>query len=148
MRPRFLAAVALSAAAFHLFSAGIAPFTALVQRPVHLALMGLLGFWAAMPSGPDDEPGDRWGGRLPRLAGAGWRVVLSAVLVVAAAYLVVEHESLVARSGAPTSLDLVLGIATRDTLAAQGPEALHFALEGDRVGDAERAAEGAAAPSA
>jgi TRAP transporter 4TM/12TM fusion protein len=112
LRPRFLAAVALSAAAFHLFSAGIAPFTALVQRPVHLALMGLLGFWAAMPRGPEEEPGDTGAGRLPRLAGVGWRAILSAVLVAAAAYLVVEHESLVARSGAPTTLDLVLGIAT------------------------------------
>ena len=32
------------AAAFHLYAAGYAPFTALIQRPVHLALMGTLGF--------------------------------------------------------------------------------------------------------
>ena len=32
------------AALFHLFSAGVTPFTALVQRPVHLAFMAALGF--------------------------------------------------------------------------------------------------------
>ncbi|MDH5590095.1 MAG: hypothetical protein OEZ37_08600, partial [Gemmatimonadota bacterium] len=36
--------VALAAAAFHLYAAGVAPFTALVQRPVHLGLMAVLGF--------------------------------------------------------------------------------------------------------
>ena len=38
------AAFALAAAAFHLYAAGVSPFTALVQRPVHLALMATLGF--------------------------------------------------------------------------------------------------------
>jgi len=32
------------AAIFHLYAAGISPFTALIQRPVHLALMATLGF--------------------------------------------------------------------------------------------------------
>ena len=35
---------ATGAAAFHLFAAGVSPFTALVQRPVHLAFMAVLGF--------------------------------------------------------------------------------------------------------
>ena len=36
--------VAAAASVFHLYAAGVAPFTALVQRPVHLALMAALGF--------------------------------------------------------------------------------------------------------
>jgi TRAP transporter 4TM/12TM fusion protein len=39
-----LVALSLGAALFHLFSAGVTPFTALVQRPVHLAFMAALGF--------------------------------------------------------------------------------------------------------
>lgn len=39
-----LLALSLGAALFHLYSAGVAPFTALVQRPVHLAFMAALGF--------------------------------------------------------------------------------------------------------
>lgn len=41
-RTRAVLIVAAVAAAFHLYGAGISPFTALVQRPVHLALMGTL----------------------------------------------------------------------------------------------------------
>ena len=39
MRRHLIIGIALTAAAFHLFAAGISPFTALVQRPIHLALM-------------------------------------------------------------------------------------------------------------
>ena len=39
-----LLALSLGAALFHLYSAGVAPFTALIQRPVHLAFMAALGF--------------------------------------------------------------------------------------------------------
>ena len=39
-----LLALSAGAALFHLYSAGVAPFTALVQRPVHLAFMAALGF--------------------------------------------------------------------------------------------------------
>ena len=44
MRRHLIIGIALTAAAFHLFAAGISPFTALVQRPIHLALMATLGF--------------------------------------------------------------------------------------------------------
>ena len=36
--------LAVGAALFHLYSAGVTPFTALVQRPIHLAFMASLGF--------------------------------------------------------------------------------------------------------
>jgi len=39
-----VAAASAIAALFHLYAAGISPFTALIQRPVHLALMATLGF--------------------------------------------------------------------------------------------------------
>ncbi len=39
-----LLTLSFGAAVFHLYSAGVAPFTALIQRPVHLAFMAALGF--------------------------------------------------------------------------------------------------------
>ena len=39
-----VAAASAVAALFHLYAAGVSPFTALIQRPVHLALMATLGF--------------------------------------------------------------------------------------------------------
>lgn len=106
--------MALAAAGFHLWSAGISPFTALVQRPVHLAFMGVLGFWAVvrMGGGEGDAPAGDGGAASRVLLDRGWRILATATLVAAALYLLLEHESLVARSGAPTTLDLVLGAAT------------------------------------
>ncbi len=99
-----LLAVAAAAALFHLYSAGVAPFTALVQRPVHLALMGTLGFLGL---------GVR--GRGPFAEGRGWTVRAASLALVlgavgSAAYLVREHEALVARAGAPTLWDLAWGL--------------------------------------
>ena len=42
--------LALAAAAFHMYAAGVSPFTALVQRPVHLALMAVMGLLGLGPS--------------------------------------------------------------------------------------------------
>ena len=41
---RVALAAAVGASLFHLYAAGVEPFTALVQRPVHLALMAIIGF--------------------------------------------------------------------------------------------------------
>lgn len=109
LRRRLLAAAALGAAAFHLFAAGVAPFTALVQRPVHLAFMAILGFWAVSPATGGDGPERRRG--LAHRWEAAWLVLLTGALVAAAVYLTVGHETLVARSGTPTRTDLVLGAA-------------------------------------
>ncbi len=102
------------AALFHLYSAGVSPFTALVQRPVHLAFMASLGFLGigvrrrATDSGPP-EPG--LGG--PRV-GRRWTEVLNLVLllgtVASCLYLVAENEALVRRAGSPTGLDLAGGL--------------------------------------
>ena len=97
-RGRAVLLVAAAAALFHLYGAGFAPFTALVQRPVHLALMGALAFLGV---------GVR---SLPR-SGRGWglNAVFGTVLVLSALYLVSQHEALVSRSGSPTALDLAAG---------------------------------------
>jgi len=106
--------LAASAAAvlFHMYAAGVQPFTALVQRPVHLALMGVLGFLGVgvqvrlRADGEDEEaPGDALGDRLS--AATGW--ALAGLVVVVCAYLALENQELVARSGSPTSLDLIMG---------------------------------------
>ena len=97
-RRRAILFIAALAALFHLYGAGFSPFTALVQRPIHLALMGTLAFLGI-------------GVRVRPKSRLGWGVNFSfaAVLVVCALYLVSENEALVARSATPTGLDLAAG---------------------------------------
>jgi TRAP transporter 4TM/12TM fusion protein len=141
-------ALAAGAALFHLYGAGIQPLTALVQRPVHLlfmALLGLLGVGTRLrsresrsgeASAEDDRP--RW---REALAGS-WAVALAIGALVSCLYLVLEHEALVRRSGQATSFDLVaagmalvvvLELARRSTgwgLVAVALLALGYALAG------------------
>jgi TRAP transporter 4TM/12TM fusion protein len=101
------------AALFHLYSAGVAPFTALVQRPVHLAFMAALGFLGVGASkirrvsegSPEKASSVRWKEAL--LTGA-----LILAVVASAIYLVSENEALVRRAGSPTTLDLIGGLVT------------------------------------
>lgn len=95
---RAVLAVAALAALFHLYGAGFAPFTALVQRPVHLALMGTLAFLGV-------------GVRVRPRSKLGWGInfTFAAILILCALYLVSQNEALVARSGSPTALDLAAG---------------------------------------
>ncbi len=104
MLHRAILSIAVLAAFFHLYAAGFSPFTALVQRPVHLGLMGVLGF---LGLGATRHRRDvlRGSGVVPRLVTALW---IGAVLVTCT-YMVLEQEALVRRSGAATGLDLALG---------------------------------------
>ncbi len=121
-----IAAVAIAAALFHLFSAGVSPFTALVQRPIHLAFMAVLGFLgvrsarAADDAGPEYvAPTARGGTTEPDAApeqpdraerGPGplaW--ILASVSVAVCLYLAAQNQELVRRSGSPTSVDLIAG---------------------------------------
>jgi TRAP transporter 4TM/12TM fusion protein len=100
-----ISALAVAAVAFHLYAAGVAPFTALVQRPVHLALMASMGFLGlGVRRSATGEGGvrSRWAGYLAPLL-----VVAS---VVSFLYLVTKHEELVRRTGSPTGADLALGV--------------------------------------
>ena len=112
MRRTVIAAVAGTAAAFHLYSAGISPFTALVQRPLHLGLMAALGFLgvgvrvAAARNGDDDRP-TRGHPRARALD-----LVLLGLLVGSVLYLALQHEAVARRAGAATSLDIVAGLVT------------------------------------
>ncbi|MCI0434153.1 MAG: TRAP transporter fused permease subunit [Gemmatimonadetes bacterium] len=113
IRSRLILAIALAAAAFHLWAAGVSPYTALVQRPVHLLFMAVLGFLgvgvvASRPREDDAAPAaapsaartraDRWIAPL-----------LIAAVVLSFGYLVVQHEALVRRSGLATVPDLIAG---------------------------------------
>jgi TRAP transporter 4TM/12TM fusion protein len=112
-RRSLIYALAVGAALFHLYAAGISPFTALVQRPVHLALMAFLGFagigvqtWRSRGEGVESEDE----------TARGWRVVNSVVAgvfiggaLLSCAYLVFQHETLVRRAGAATGADLLAG---------------------------------------
>ncbi|MFQ5705402.1 MAG: TRAP transporter permease [Gemmatimonadales bacterium] len=83
---------------FHLYAAGVSPFTALVQRPVHWALMAVLAYLGV--------------GVRRRSAGKISLVVAAASIgaaIAAGAYMVAVHHQLVARAGASTPLDLVMG---------------------------------------
>lgn len=94
-----ITATALGAALFHLYAAGVSPFTALVQRPVHLALMATLGFLGIGGIGGRDGEERR---RLdaPVLIGA---------MLFGCLYIAGQNEALVRRVGAATTLDLVAG---------------------------------------
>jgi TRAP transporter 4TM/12TM fusion protein len=108
-----LLAAAVGAAVFHLFAAGVSPFTALVQRPVHLAFMAVIGFlgMSRVATGRGEASAED----VAREAGAealrwrGW--ALAAVSVVVCAYIAAQHTELVRRSGSPTPMDLVAGAA-------------------------------------
>jgi len=93
-RTRIISALALITAAFHLWSAGITPFTALVQRPVHLLLMAALGFLGAGVQRRNRHIDWLW--ILPAAASFGW--------------IAWQHEAVARRIGAALPLDLVGGI--------------------------------------
>ena len=98
-------ALAIGAALFHMYAAGVSPFTALVQRPVHFGLMAVLGF---LGLGTTRRPrSDEGGGR--RVFSQVLTAVLIAAVVATCAYMVVQQETLVRRSGAATGLDIALG---------------------------------------
>ena len=100
-----------AAATFHLWSAGVAPFTALVQRPVHLALMaaiGLLSLRGVRSQSEDGRSAPPSPG--PAYTAVSWTLVV--LMVAAATHLVLGHEALVQRTGSPTTWDLVWGAAT------------------------------------
>ncbi len=99
--------LAVAAAAFHLYAAGVSPFTALVQRPVHLALMAGLAFWGLGVSRWSEgvaEPADR-----PTTIARTVQALLIVAAVVPCAYLVLEHDVLVRRAGTATALDVAMG---------------------------------------
>jgi TRAP transporter 4TM/12TM fusion protein len=103
-----VAVTSATAAAFHMYGAGISPFTALIQRPVHLGLMATLGFLGVgvqVVLRPEDETPSASMEAAKALIG--W--LLAALSVVVCGYLALEANELVARSGNPTSLDLVMG---------------------------------------
>ena len=101
-----LLATAAGAAAFHLYAAGFSPFTALVQRPVHLAFMAVLGFLGMGLVASDDEEDTR----TKEPGSPSWvGIVLAVLTVLVCAYLASQNQELVRRSGSPTTLDLVAG---------------------------------------
>lgn len=105
IRRVLIPAVAIAAAAFHLYAAGVAPFTALVQRPVHLALMSILGFLGV---GVIRRTLDRG---TPEEGAAGWWLsgILGTAMAVSCLYLVIEQHDLVGRIGTSSWLDLAMG---------------------------------------
>jgi TRAP transporter 4TM/12TM fusion protein len=121
---RVILAIAAAAAAFHLYAAGVSPFTALVQRPTHLLFMAALAFlgvgvrrrrgegpaapdFAAADGEPLSETAAARRGALRRTVD----VILVALAVFACGYLILQHGALVRRAGNATPLDLVAGAA-------------------------------------
>ena len=108
-----VAAASATAVLFHLYAAGFSPFTALIQRPVHLALMATLGFLGvgvqlqrrSRDGGSDDEAAPA-----TRINWFNW--TLAGLSVLVCLYLASENQELVGRSGNPTRLDLIAGALT------------------------------------
>ena len=106
-----IAAASAAAVVFHMYGAGVSPFTALVQRPIHLALMATLGFLGVGAQLRVRAAGEGEGRRRQALGAAlGW--VLAGLTVVVCVYLAAENQELVQRAGNPTTLDLVAGAIT------------------------------------
>jgi TRAP transporter 4TM/12TM fusion protein len=104
--------VAALAALFHLYAAGISPFTALIQRPAHLAFMAVLGFLGlgiqrrqAADEAEESESEDPAPGSRPGVVG--W--ALAGLALVSCLYLITQNQTLVERAGNPTALDLAFG---------------------------------------
>lgn len=126
-----IAGASALAALFHMYAAGFSPFTALIQRPVHLALMATLGFLGvgvqrkrrrgrpeeerpdeSDAEGADSAPGLDGDDEVPTTldrANAAFSWVLAGLSIMVCAYLALENQELVARSGSPTTVDLVMG---------------------------------------
>ena len=92
-RSRVIIALAMAAAGFHLWSAGVSPFTALVQRPVHLLLMAAIGFLG--------------GGVRRRALRTDWAWLLPAVF--SCGWIAWQHEAVARRIGAALPIDLIGG---------------------------------------
>jgi len=101
-RSRAVLLLSGGAALFHLWSAGVEPFTALVQRPVHLGFMAALAFLGVGVRKKEHAPAALRTDRIVRAA-------LGALAVSSAVYLVAVHQDLVGRSGSPTGADLFFG---------------------------------------
>ena len=122
-----IAAASATAALFHLYAAGVSPFTALIQRPVHLALMAALGFLGvgvqrkvrkaeadrsaedstSLGEGSEQDESARSPAEGPRITWLNWLLV--ALMAGVCLYLASQSQDLVARSGNPTRMDLAAG---------------------------------------
>jgi TRAP transporter 4TM/12TM fusion protein len=107
-----IAGASAAAVGFHMYAAGFSPFTALIQRPVHLALMATLGFLGVgvqrkLRAEGEDGPSE---GREKISQAIGW--ALAGLSIMVCAYLALENQELVARSGSPTPVDLFMGALT------------------------------------
>ena len=123
VRAWVIAAVSAAAALFHLYAAGFSPFTALIQRPVHLALMAALGFLGVgvqrkrrasaaaevvEADGDTTDPVDEEESvSSDELSWLNW--VLAGITVLVCGYLASQNQQLVSRSANPTQLDLIAG---------------------------------------
>jgi TRAP transporter 4TM/12TM fusion protein len=104
-----IAMVSAVAALFHMYAAGYSPFTALVQRPVHLALMATLGFLGVGVQRRLRAENVTALRPLRERAKVATNWLLAALAIVVCGYIALENRELVARSGSPTRTDLVMG---------------------------------------
>ena len=123
VRAWVIAAVSAAAALFHLYAAGFSPFTALIQRPVHLALMAALGFLGVgvqrkrrasaaaevveADGGATNPVDEEESVSSDELSWLNW--VLAGITVLVCGYLASQNQQLVSRSANPTQLDLIAG---------------------------------------
>jgi TRAP transporter 4TM/12TM fusion protein len=104
-------ALAIATVAFHLYGAGFASNTALVQRSVHLLLLAVFAFAGGLAV----VRGRPAAGALAGTSAAADRlqVLLSGALLAGAVlsfgYLALEHEAIGRRIGAATTLDITMG---------------------------------------
>ncbi len=91
--------IAISASVFHLYTALVGAFFALTQRSIHWIFMSVLIFLL--------YPASRKKGQEKLKL---YDVVLALLSIAGGLYILVDMENIVNRAGAPTQLDIILGI--------------------------------------
>jgi len=95
---KFLALTALAMSAFHLYTAGAGTLTAMLQRSLHLTF-ALVLCYILFPLRKRDM------GRVPV-----YDLVIAAVAALSALYTFIFYDDLVFRIGAPSRVDVIVGI--------------------------------------
>ena len=92
--------VSVIASLFHLYTGGYRPFTAMVQRPIHMAFILFLTFMLYPASTKADK--NKNPGFLD--------LVLATIAVWSSVYLVYHYRTIALRGGYPTNYDIFAGI--------------------------------------
>src|SRR5690625_3316771 len=88
--------LAIGMAVFHLYTAFVGPYTALLQRSIHLTFGIVLGYLIFM-----EQSTSKWKNT--------WYILVCLLSLFSSLYFIFEFEAIVQRFGSPNTLDLIVG---------------------------------------